>query len=119
MTPFLLEPGEDMRLEDIKIKDIRIHGEGQRELIRLRPVVNQYMHKKVPGFIRDVSFKELVLEGRPGDYLVQIEGADTEHDVNGVTFEDISIAGSKLQEGSDRLIIGKYTENIVLRATAK
>ncbi len=119
MTAFLLEPGEDMRLEDINIKDIRIHGEGQRELIRLRPVVNQYMHKKVPGFIRNVNFKNIVLEGRSGDYLVQIEEGDAEHGVKDVTFEDISIAGSRLQEGSDRLIIGKYTENIVFRTTAK
>ena len=49
MTAFLFEPGEDMRLENIRIEDIRIHGEGQRSLIRLKPVVNQYMRKKVPG----------------------------------------------------------------------
>ena len=36
MTPFLLEPGEDMRLEDVTVEDIRIHGEGQSEFIRLQ-----------------------------------------------------------------------------------
>jgi hypothetical protein len=77
------------------------------------------MQKKVPGFIRNVNIKNIMLEGQSGDYLVQIEGADAKHEVNGVTFENISIAGSKLQEGSDRLIIGKYTENIAFRATAK
>ena len=51
MTPFLFEPGEDMRLQNITIEDIRIHGEGQRQFIRLRPVVNQYMRKQVPGYI--------------------------------------------------------------------
>jgi len=30
MTAILFEPDEDMRLEDITIEDIRIHGEGQR-----------------------------------------------------------------------------------------
>ena len=35
MTPFLFEPGEDMRLEDIRVENVRINGEGQRELIRL------------------------------------------------------------------------------------
>jgi len=119
MTPFLLEPGEDMRLEDINIEDIRIHGEGQGELVRLRPVVNQYMRKKVPGFIRNVHFKNVVLEGQPGDYLVQIEGADPEHDVNDVVFEGVSIAGSKLTEESKRVSIGAHTKNVRFRADAQ
>jgi polygalacturonase len=67
MTPFLFEPGEDMRLENITIEDIRIHGEGQREFIRLRPVVNQYMRNKVPGFIRGISFRNITVEGQTGD----------------------------------------------------
>ncbi len=112
MTPFLLEPGEDMRLEDITIENIRLHGEGQRELIRLRPVVNQYMRKKVPGFIRNVRFKNVTLEGRPGEYLVQIQGADAEHDVQDVTFEEVSILGSKLTEGSGQVRIGEHTKNV-------
>jgi hypothetical protein len=119
MTPFLLEPGEDMRLEDITIENIRIHGEGQREFIRLRPVVNQYMQKKVPGFIRNIRFRNVTVDGQPGDYLVEIEGADSEHDVNDVIFENISIFGSELQDGSDRLRIGKHTKNVVLRTTAR
>jgi len=119
MTPFLLEPGEDMRLEDITIEDIRLYGEGQRQFIRLRPVVNQYMRKKVPGFIRRVRFRNVTLAGQPGDYLVQIEGADNEHDVRDVTFENVSIVGSKLTEGSKRVRIGKHTENVRFRAGAQ
>ncbi len=115
MTPFLLEPGEDMRLENITIEDIRIHGEGQSQFIRLRPVVNQYMRKKVPGFIRNVRFTNVTVEGQSGDYLVQIEGADAEHDVRDVTFENASIVGSKLTVGSERLRIGKHTENVSFR----
>ena len=112
MTPFLLEPGEDMRLEDITIEDIRMHGEGQREFIRLRPVVNQYMRNKVPGFIRNVRFKNITIEGQPGDYLVQLEGADTEHNVRDVTFENVSISGAKLKKESKQVRIGKHTENL-------
>jgi hypothetical protein len=119
MTPFLFEPGEDMRLENITIEDIRIHGEGQRELIRLRPVVNQYMRNKVPGFIRGISFRNITVEGQTGDYLVQIEGADTEHDVRDVTFENVSILGSKLTEGSKPVRIGKHTDNVRFHAEAQ
>ena len=112
MTPFLLEPGEDMRLENITIENIRMHGEGQREFIRLRPVVNQYMRNKVPGFIRNVLFKNITLDGQPGDYLVQLEGADTEHNVQDITFENVSIAGAKLKKESKQMRIGKHTENL-------
>lgn len=112
MTPFLLEPGEDMRLEAVTIEDIRIHGEGQRELVRLRPVVNQYMRNKVPGFIRDVRFRNVTLDGSPGEYLIQIQGADAEHDVRDVTFENVSILGSPLMKESARLRVGEWTSGV-------
>ncbi|MBN1419797.1 MAG: hypothetical protein JXP34_13540, partial [Planctomycetes bacterium] len=116
MTPFLFEPGEEMRLEGISIEDIRIHGEGQREFIRLRPVVNQYMRTKVPGHIRNIRFRDVTIDGRPGEYLVQIEGADEEHAVRDVVLEDVSILGERLKEGSPRLRIGKNATGIRVAA---
>lgn len=112
MTPFLFEPGEDMRLEDITVEDVRLHGEGQRELIRLRPVVNQYMRKKVPGFVRNVRFRNVSVDGAPGEYLVQLEGADTEHNVRDVTFDDVTINGQPLAADQERLRIGKHVEGV-------
>ena len=76
MTAFLLEPGEEMRLEDIVVENIRINGEGQHELIRLLPTVNQYMRTKTPGYIRDVTFRNIEVTGKPGAYRVQVAGAD-------------------------------------------
>ena len=112
MTPFLFEPGEDMRLANIIIEDIRIHGEGQREFVRLRPVVNRYMRKKVPGFIRNVRFRNVILEGKPGEYLVQIEGADIEHNIQNVTFENVSILGEKLTGKSNHIRTGEHVKGI-------
>jgi hypothetical protein len=112
MTAFLLEPGEDMHLEDVTAENIRIHGEGQREFIRLRPVVNQYMRKKVPGFIQSVRFRNVTLEGKGGEYLVQIEGADPQHDVRDVSFENVSILGARLTENSSPVKIGQHTKDI-------
>jgi hypothetical protein len=66
---FLFEPGEDMRFEGIRIEDVRIHGEGQREFIRLRPVVNQYMRKRTLGTIASIDFENVTLTGDPGEYL--------------------------------------------------
>ncbi|MBN2269636.1 MAG: hypothetical protein JXN61_03425 [Sedimentisphaerales bacterium] len=116
MTPFLFEPGEDMRLENVTVENIRIHGEGQREFIRLRPVVNQYMRKKVPGFISNIKFKDITLSGRGGEYLVQVQGADAEHNVRDVTFENVSIAGAKLSRESSPVQIGSYTQNVSFAA---
>jgi hypothetical protein len=112
MTPFLFEPGEDMRLEDITVEDVRLHGEGQREFIRLRPVVNQYMRKKVPGFVRNVRFRNVTVNGAPGEYLVQLEGADAEHNVRGVTFDRVTINGQPLAADQSRLRIGKHVEGV-------
>lgn len=112
MTPFLFEPGEDMRLEDITVEDVRLHGEGQREFIRLRPVVNQYMRKKVPGFVRNVRFRNVTVDGAPGEYLVQLEGADAEHNVRDVTFDHVTINGQPLAADQARLRIGKHVEGV-------
>ena len=119
MTAFLFEPGEDMRLQDIRVENVRVHGEGQGELIRLKPVVNQYMRKKVPGFIRNVSFQNLVVEGKAGPYRVQVEGADAEHDVRNVTFENVSILGSLLKRTAPQVSIGSHVEEVRFLASPK
>jgi hypothetical protein len=106
MTAFLFEPGEDMRLEDIQVADVRIYGEGQSELIRLKPSVNEYMERKTPGFVRGVSFRNLTLSGAPGKYLVQLESASAEHATRDVTFENVEILGESLAKESSRLQIG-------------
>lgn len=103
MTPFLFEPGEEMRLQNVLIEDVRLHGEGQREFIRLKPVVNQYMHKKVPGHVSDIQFRNVKIEGKPGPYLVQLEGADTEHVVRNVSFDNVEVIGEPLSANSKPL----------------
>ncbi len=112
MTPFLFEPGENMRLEDITVQDVRVHGEGQRELARLLPVVNQYMRTKVPGFIRNVTFKNVTVEGAPGEYRIRIAGADGEHDVRGVTLEKVTILGKALSPESPALEVGANARDV-------
>jgi len=112
MTPFLFEPGEEMRLQQVAVEDIRIHGEGQDSLARLKPVVNQYMRARVPGYISDVRFRNVVLTGSPGPYRIQISGADEWHDVRNVSFENVRIAGEKLADGSKRLEVGPHVSGL-------
>jgi hypothetical protein len=112
MTPFLFEPGEDMRLENVLVENVRLHGEGQNEFIRLKPVVNQYMRKKVPGFVKNVRFKNVAVTGRPGGYRVQLEGADAEHTVEYVTFESVTILGKPVTRTTPGVSIGKNVGNV-------
>jgi hypothetical protein len=116
MTPFLFEPGEEMRLENVQVKNVRIHGEGQRELIRLKPVVNQYMRRKVPGYIHKIHFDQVSLYGQPGSYLIQMEGADAQHDVQQVIFSGMNILGEDLARDSDRLRQGKHVAGLVFQS---
>ena len=94
------------------MQNVRLHGERQGELIRLRPTVNMYMKKKVPGSIRNVVFKNVALTGEDGGYLVELAGADAAHDVRNVRFENVSILGTKLTHDWPRLKIGKYVEGV-------
>jgi hypothetical protein len=115
MTPFLFEPGEEMRLQEVAVENIRIHGEGQDSLARLKPVVNQYMRTKVPGYISDIQFRNVVLDGSPGPYRIQLSGADEQHDVRNVSFENVAIAGEKLADGSKRLEVGPHVSGVRIR----
>ncbi len=112
MTPFLFEPGEEMRLEDVRVENVRIHGEGQRELARLKPVVNQYMRNKVPGHVRGVHFKNVEVYGKPGAYVVQLEGADARHQARDVSFEKVRVLGRELKPTSPNMKLGQEVEGV-------
>lgn len=116
MIPFLLEPGEDMHLTDAVFSNIRIHGEGQRQLVRLRPVVNQYMKKETPGRISNVTFRDITLKGAEGDYSVEISGHDNEHMTRDVTLDRFIVRGKSLAPGDGRLRIGAHTSGVSAKA---
>lgn len=108
MTAFLLEPGEEMRLEDVVFEDIRINGEGQDELIRLKPVVNQYMVTKVPGYINKITFKNIEVTGKAGPYKIQLIGADESHSVRNVHIENMKVLGKEVNKDYDYFEIGNH-----------
>ena len=112
MTAFLFEPGEEMRLEDVSVENVRINGEGQSELIRLKPVVNQYMRNKVPGYVSNVRFRKLSVSGKPGPYRVQVSGADEKHDVRDILFQNVSILGSILESSSGCLELAEHVTDV-------
>jgi hypothetical protein len=78
----------------------------------LKPVVNQYMRKKVPGLVKNVRFKNVAITGQPGGYRVQLDGADAEHTVEDVTFENVTILGQPLTRATPGVSIGKNVGNV-------
>jgi len=74
------------------------------------------MRNKVPGHISNVQFRNLSVSGAPGPYRVQLEGADEQHEVRDVLFQNVDILGAKLiLLGSERLEVGKYTSGLRFR----
>jgi polygalacturonase len=118
MTAFLLEPGEEMYLENVLFENIRIHGEGQKSLARMKPVVNQYMRTKSPGFVKNVIFRNIKIHGgNPGDYWFQMVGADEKHTTTNIRFENVSINGKPMTKDSPQTQIGPHTSGIKFRST--
>ncbi|MEQ8303910.1 MAG: glycosyl hydrolase family 28 protein [Cyclobacteriaceae bacterium] len=124
MSPFLLEPGEEMSVENVRVEDVRIFadypkqgGEKTFDLIRLKPTVNQYMKNKVPGKISNIQFKNITLTGeeREGWFSTWIVGADENHKVTDVTFENISWFGQTLDKDSPQVNIDQNTKNIIFK----
>ncbi|MBE0654500.1 MAG: SUMF1/EgtB/PvdO family nonheme iron enzyme, partial [Bacteroidales bacterium] len=114
MVPFLLEPGEDMKINNVVFENIRLNGEGQKQFIRLLPVINNYMHRKVPGYIENIAFKDIMIRGIPGEYGIEIRGFDETYGVNGVSFSNIQFPGGYLKEDSPDLHVGNYVNDIAI-----
>jgi hypothetical protein len=116
MTAFLLEPGEDMKMQNVLFEDFRINGESDnKELIRLKPTVNQYMRNKVPGFISNITFRNMKVTGAESAYKIQLMGADETHTVTNVTLQNISIQGERIKTGSPYLQIENFVTGVVIR----
>jgi len=121
MSPFLFEPGEEMTLEDVLVENVTAYADYPKQfgaqdfnLICLRPVINQYMKTQVPGKINNVHFKNITLTGeeKEGKYPIWVVGADEEHTVTDVTFDNIIWFNLLLNANSPQVKIEENTENI-------
>jgi hypothetical protein len=126
MSPFLLEPGEEMSIEDVLVENVTAYadypkqsGEQTFELIRLKPTVNQYMKNQVPGKISNITFKNIELTGeeKEGRYSLLIEGVDEDHMVTDVLFENITWFGKVLNKNSAQVKIDENTDNIRFKSS--
>jgi hypothetical protein len=116
---FLLEPGENMELRDLLFERIRIHGEGQDKFAIIRPAINQYMRDKTWGHVRNVTFKDIDLSGKPGKYHVLIEGGAEKNRTADLVFRNVRILGEPLGKDSMRVVFGHDQENFVEKDTVR
>lgn len=111
----VLERGEEMKLENVLFENIRINGNGQKDFISIRPVVNQYMRTKVPGYVNNITVRNIILTGIAGKYRIWLAGADEEHIVSGVTMTDFFISGERLSKESKHLQIDDYVFDLKIK----
>jgi hypothetical protein len=112
LPAFLLEPGEEMRLENVRFEKIRIHGHGQQDLAVVRPVINQYMRTKAPGHIRQIVFDSISVRGVPGDYRMVFSGADDSHTTQDVLLRNLTFPDGTLRDDSPRLHRGPHIDRV-------
>ena len=140
---FLLEPGERMRMEDVLFEDIRFEmgqenalpPEALEQMKNLdtsklrfdidvknkdnwlfvgRPVVNQYMKTQEPGYIKNITIRNITVDGPTSYCGILFSGADKEHTTEGLTIENVEVFGEKLDKKSPLIHIGDFISNVTL-----
>ena len=141
---FLLEPGEDMKMEDILFENIRFEMDAENALshealekmkdldaktLRFdvdvankdnwlfvgRPAVNMYMKTKVPGHIKNVAIRNVSVVGPTSYCGILFSGADEEHRTEGLSLENVSIFGTKLDANSPLLHLGEFLDDVSIK----
>lgn len=121
MPIFLLEPGEDMRLENVRFENIHINGglptpenaESLKWMAVVRPNITKWNRTKNWGRIEGISFKDITLDGGTGWYSVLIEGAGDTDDlrIRDISFENVHVQGELLTAKSRLVILGPWSRN--------
>lgn len=141
---FLLEPGERMRMENVLFEKIRFETGKENALspealakmkeldvskLRFdvdvankdnwlfvgRPVVNQYMKTKEPGYIKNVTIRDITVVGPTSYCGILFSGADAEHRTEGLTVENATVFGVKLDKDSPLVHIGDFIDDVKIQ----
>ena len=70
------------------------------------------MKTKVPGYVRNITFRDMKVTGPAGQYRIWLAGYDEKYNVNGVTISEATIRGEKLKPGSKYLQIDDNVLNL-------
>ncbi len=115
-APFVcIEAGEDCRMENITIENIKVHVEADRDgkdVILIEPTVNPFMKRQTMGDIRDVCFRNIAFVGEFCRPAIRLWGKDEAHTVEGVRFENITLFGHALDCDYPGLTVGQFADRI-------
>jgi len=110
----ILQPAEDMLLENVRFEDIRIHGEGQRLLLEIRPYPTPWAKKQTPGRVRGCIFKDIVVSGQSGKSVgrITVQGPDPQHTIEDVVFQNVVRYGKPVLRDSPEVDVLGATKGI-------
>lgn len=109
-----LEPAEELHIDNLLFEDIRIRTNGQKGLIDVRPKVTQWADAASPGFINNVTFRNISYTGTQGSKpgAIRISGPDPSHVVTHISFENVTYNNELITASSPNVSILGYTECI-------
>lgn len=109
----MLHAGEEMNLEQVRIENIEIGGDGQNcNYIEMACEYNQWCKSQTAGRIRDIVLKNVRLTGKKGGYFIVLKGFDKQHKIEGVVFEDCTINGKAITADYPGLETGAFVEGL-------
>ena len=114
---FWLQPSLNMLIEDCHFEDITVYSDGSDILMLMaKPMGCKYGNhtEPEPGTLRNCSFKNIQVIGTSGNFngLLYMLGSDSEHHVDGLTFENVRYFGDQITKDSQCVEIGDYVDNI-------
>ena len=104
---------EEMRLENIRIENFEIRGQGQNNnYIEIASEYNQWCATETAGYVKDFLIRNVHLTGDDGEYNIVIKGFDATHTVEDLRFENCTIHGEPILADSANVSVGDFTKEI-------
>ena len=70
------------------------------------------MRTKEPGYIKNVTIRNITVDGAISYCGLLFSGADAEHRFEGLTIENVEIYGQKLDKTSPLLHVGDFIDDV-------
>lgn len=111
--------GDYGTVHDIIFTDIRIENfsppfaNGGIDLVQLEIKPNVYSKTKMPGYIRNITFRNVTLVSSPFKPQIQILGFDENHTIENILFDSVVAKGKRLDSVEDaEFVTNAFVKNI-------
>ncbi len=114
-SAFCFEAGEDCRMEDITVENVKIHVEANRDgkdVVLVQPMINAFMKRQTAGHLRGIRFRNVAFIGEKCRPRIRLQGKDEAHTVEDIAFENVTLFGEPLTADHPALAVGQHTKDI-------